>query len=41
VLRRWAYSRSRLCGCCRPAGGHTGVGEREPTINQWPRKVQN
>jgi len=26
----WAYSQSHLCGCCRPASGHTvrGVSER-------------
>ena len=29
------YSHSHLCGCCRPASGHTllGVSERRPVIN--------
>ena len=38
-----AYSRSHLCGCCRPASGHTvrGVSERGPVINQRPHQTQN
>jgi len=34
-MHGWAYSCSRLCGCCRPASGHTllGVSERRPVIN--------
>jgi len=32
----WAYSRSRLLGCCRPASDHTvrGVSKQGPAINQ-------
>jgi len=39
----WAYSQYHLCGCCRPASGHTvrGVSEREPAINQGPRQFHN
>ena len=39
------YSRSRPCGCCRPASGHTvrGVSERGPStaINRRPHQIQN
>ena len=37
-----ADSRSRLCGFCRPASGHTvrGMSEREPAVNQRPHQVQ-
>ena len=31
------YSRSRLCGCCRPAD----ASERRPAINQRPHQIQN
>jgi len=42
-LHGWAYSHSHLCGCCRPASGHTvrGVSERGPVINQGPHQIQN
>jgi len=42
-LHGWAYSRSRLCGYCRPASGHTvrGVTERGPVINRGPHHIQN
>ena len=35
----WAYSHSRLCGCCRPTV--RGVSERGPVINQGPHHIQN
>jgi len=42
-VHAWAYSRSRLCGYCRPASGHTvrGVSEKGPVINQGPHQIQN
>jgi len=38
----WAYSHSRLCGCCRPVSGHTvrGVSERASAISQGPHQIQ-
>jgi len=35
------HSRSRLCGCCRPASGHTVrcVSERGPVINEGPHQI--
>ena len=38
-----ASSGSRLCGCCRPASGHTvrGVSERGPAINEGPHEIHN
>jgi len=42
-LRGWAYSHSRLCGCCRPASGRAmrGVSERGPAINHGTHQIQN
>ena len=39
----WAYSRSRLCGCCRPASGNTvrGMSERGPAINSGRHQIQS
>jgi len=39
----WVRGDSHLCGCCRPAGGHTvrGVSERAPVISQRPHQVHN
>jgi len=36
----WASS---LCGCCRPASGHTvrGMSESRPVINREPHQTQN
>ena len=36
MVHGWAYSHSHLCGCCRPASGHTvrGVRQSGPAINQ-------
>ena len=41
-LHGWAYSHSRLCGCCRPASGYTarGVSERGRAIYQGPHQLQ-
>jgi len=38
----WAYSHSHLCGCCRPANGHTvrTASERGPAINQGAHHIQ-
>ena len=32
-----------LCGCCRPASGHTvrGVSEKGPAVNLGPHQIQN
>jgi len=34
---------TRLCGCCRPASGHTerGVNEKGPAINRGLHQIQN
>jgi len=41
-LHGWAYSHSRLCGCCRPASGYTvrSVSERGRAIYQGPHQLQ-
>jgi len=39
----WDNSCSHLCGCCKPASGHTvrGRSERVPATNQEPHLIQN
>ena len=39
----WAYSDSRLCGCCRPDSGHTvrGVSDSGPVIDQGRHQIQH
>jgi len=42
-LHGWPFSRCHLCGCCRPASGHTvrGVSERRLAINRGSHQIHN
>jgi len=37
-MHGWAYSRSRLCGCCRPASGHT-TASSNPELGKYKGSV--